>query len=118
VEESTGQVLQKSGLTPEDVDLFIPHQANVRIIDHAVKRLRIPRDRVFLNIDRYGNTSSASIPIALFEAQQNGKLKPGDTILTVGFGAGLTWGAGAIQWMAHVAPQEVPASETELVTAT
>jgi 3-oxoacyl-[acyl-carrier-protein] synthase-3 len=118
VEESTGQVLQKSGLTPEDVNLFIPHQANVRIIDHAVKRLRIPRDRVFLNIDRYGNTSSASIPIALFEAQQNGKLKPGDTILTVGFGAGLTWGAGAIQWMAHVAPQEVPASETELVTAT
>jgi 3-oxoacyl-[acyl-carrier-protein] synthase-3 len=117
VEESTGQVLQKAGLTPEDIDLFIPHQANVRIIDHAVKRLHIPEDRVFLNIDRYGNTSSASIPIALFEAQQQGKIKPGDTIVTVGFGAGLTWGAGAIQWMANVAPQAEEVTETELVSA-
>lgn len=118
VEESTGQVLDKAGLTPDDIDLFIPHQANVRIIDHAVKRLRIPHDRVFLNIDRYGNTSSASIPIALFEAQQEGKLNPGDTIVTVGFGAGLTWGAGAIQWMAHVAPRSERSDEAELVSAT
>jgi 3-oxoacyl-[acyl-carrier-protein] synthase-3 len=113
VEESTGQVLEKAGLTPEDIDLFIPHQANVRIIDHAVKRLHIPPDRVFLNIDRYGNTSSASIPIALFEAQQEGKLKPGDTIVTVGFGAGLTWGAGAIQWMVNVAPE----AEAEVIVS-
>jgi 3-oxoacyl-[acyl-carrier-protein] synthase-3 len=118
VEESTGQVLDKAGLTPDDIDLFIPHQANVRIIDHAVKRLHIPHDRVFLNIDRYGNTSSASIPIALFEAQQEGKLHPGDTIVTVGFGAGLTWGAGAIQWMAHVAPRSERSDETELVSVT
>jgi 3-oxoacyl-[acyl-carrier-protein] synthase III len=114
VEESTGQVLKKAGLTPDDIDLFIPHQANVRIIDHAVKRLHIPQDRVFLNIDRYGNTSSASIPIALYEAQQQGKLRPGDTIVTVGFGAGLTWGAGAIQWMAHVAAEERAVSDSEL----
>lgn len=116
VEESTGQVLEKAGLTPSDIDLFIPHQANVRIIDHAVKRLHIPQDRVFLNIDRYGNTSSASIPIALFEAQQQGKLHPGDTIVTVGFGAGLTWGAGSIQWMANVAPDNRAVSQPGLVS--
>jgi 3-oxoacyl-[acyl-carrier-protein] synthase-3 len=115
VEQSTGQVLQKAGLVPSDIDLFIPHQANVRIIDHAVKRIGIPEDRVFLNIQRYGNTSSASIPIALSEAEQEGRLKPGDTIVMVGFGAGLTWGAGAIQWQANVAPETARSGESELV---
>lgn len=105
VAESTRQVLEKTGLTTEDIDLFIPHQANERIIDSAVRRLGIPRDRVFINIDRYGNTSSASIPIALCEAEAQGRLKPGDAVVMVGFGAGLTWGAGALQWGAHVVPQ-------------
>lgn len=98
VVESSRQVMEKLGLTPNDIDLFIPHQANERIIDSALKRLRFPRERCFVNIDRYGNTSSASIPIALTEASAQGRLKPGATLLMVGFGAGLTWAAGAIQW--------------------
>jgi 3-oxoacyl-[acyl-carrier-protein] synthase III len=104
VVDATRQVLAKAGLGIADVDLFIPHQANLRIIDYAVNRLHMPREHVFLNIDRYGNTSSASIPIALCEAEARGLLQPGDTVVMVGFGAGLTWGAGAIQWAAHLAP--------------
>jgi 3-oxoacyl-[acyl-carrier-protein] synthase-3 len=106
VAESTGAVLQKAGFGIEDIDLFIPHQANTRIIDSAVRRLHIPRDRVFMNIDRYGNTSSASIPMALAEAEQEGRLRPGDIVVMVGFGAGLTWGAGALEWATHLAPSE------------
>lgn len=104
VAEATLEVLAKTGLEIDDVDLFIPHQANSRIIDSAVRRIGMPTERVFVNLDRYGNTSSASIPIALCEAEQQGRLNPGDTVVMVGFGAGLTWGAGAIQWAAHVAP--------------
>lgn len=102
---STRQVLQKAGLQVSDVDLFIPHQANKRIIDPGVKRLGIPEERVFVNIERYGNTSSASIPIALCEAHAEGRLRSGDTVAMVGFGAGLTWGAGVLQWTAHLAPE-------------
>jgi 3-oxoacyl-[acyl-carrier-protein] synthase-3 len=98
VGEATSQVLAKAGMSVEDIDLFIPHQANLRIIESAVRRLDIPRDRVVINIDRYGNTSSASIPIALCEAYEAQKLHPGDRVVMVGFGAGLTWGAGVIQW--------------------
>jgi 3-oxoacyl-[acyl-carrier-protein] synthase-3 len=112
VAESTRQVLDKTGLTTDDIDLFIPHQANERIIDSAVRRLGIAKERVFVNIDRYGNTSSASIPIALCEAEEQGRVKPGDTVVMVGFGAGLTWGAGALQWGAHVSPQRDQASTT------
>lgn len=104
VAESTLQVLEKAGLTSEDIDLFIPHQANTRIIDSAVRRLGIPRDRVFVNIEKYGNTSSASIPIALCEAEERGLLHPGSRVVMVGFGAGLTWAAGVMQWAAHLAP--------------
>ena len=104
VAESTNQVLEKAGMDADDIDLFIPHQANTRIIDAAVRRLGIPYERVFVNIDRYGNTSSASIPIALCEAEEQGRLLPGSRVVMVGFGAGLTWAAGAIQWSAHVAP--------------
>jgi 3-oxoacyl-[acyl-carrier-protein] synthase-3 len=93
----------------DDINLFIPHQANTRIIDAAVRRVGISPQRVFVNIDRYGNTSSASIPVALCEAEEQGRLHPGDTVVMVGFGAGLTWGAGAIQWAAHVAPQSTRA---------
>lgn len=105
VADSTKQVLEKLGMAADDIDLFIPHQANERIIESAVRRLGIPENRVFINIERYGNTSSASIPIALFEAEAQGRLRPGDTVVMVGFGAGLTWGAGAIEWGTHVAPR-------------
>jgi 3-oxoacyl-[acyl-carrier-protein] synthase-3 len=113
VGEATGQVLAKAGMTVDDIDLFIPHQANLRIIEAAVRRLGIPEERVFVNIDRYGNTSSASIPIALCEAFESGRLQPGQRVVMVGFGAGLTWGAGAVQFAAHL-----PATQGELVGAT
>jgi len=87
------------------VDWIIPHQANLRIIEAAAKRLEVPREKIVVNIERYGNTSSASIPIALSEAQEQGRLAPGDIVVLVGFGAGLTWGAGAIQWCGHVRPE-------------
>lgn len=114
--QSTQQVMAKANLRVSDIDLFIPHQANTRIIDFAVRKLHVPDDRVFLNIARYGNTSSASIPIALCEAEAEGRLRPGDTVVMVGFGAGLTWGAGAIEWAAHVAPQREPVLEREVVS--
>lgn len=98
VVDSTREVMSRLALGPEDIDLFIPHQANERIIDSALKRLSFPAERCFLNIDRYGNTSSASIPIALCEAEKAGRLRAGATLLMVGFGAGLTWAAGAMQW--------------------
>ncbi len=118
VVEASQQVLRQRGLTPDDVDLFIPHQANERIIDSALKRLKFPRQRTFVNIDKYGNTSSASIPIALCEAEEQGRLNPGAVILMVGFGAGLTWAAGAMQWnLNRVEPpaDEATAREAELV---
>ena len=92
------QALEHCGLTPEDVDLFIPHQANIRIIESAAKRLGLPAEKVFINVHKYGNTSSASIPIALDEAVRDGKLKKDDLIVVVGFGAGLTWAANVIRW--------------------
>jgi len=111
--------MERLGLTPNDIDLFIPHQANERIIDFALKRLHFPRERCFVNIEKYGNTSSASIPIALTEAWEQGRLHPGDTLLMVGFGAGLTWAAGAIQWnLAATEPtlaRAEPVREPELV---
>lgn len=112
VGEATRQVLDKAGMSSEDIDLFIPHQANTRIIDAAVRRLGISQDRVFINIDRYGNTSSASIPIALTEAEERGLLRTGARVLMVGFGAGLTWAAGVMQWAAHALPVETPAADT------
>ena len=90
--------LRKCGLTKDDIDCFIPHQANIRIIDHAASKLDLPIDKVFVNVDRYGNTSAASIPIALFEARESGFVKPGDVVVLVGFGAGLTWGAAVVRW--------------------
>jgi 3-oxoacyl-[acyl-carrier-protein] synthase-3 len=82
----------------EDVDVYIPHQANVRIMEHAVKKLGIPRERMVVNVDRYGNTSSGSIPLALAEAQADGRLKEGDLVLMTGMGAGLTWGSALMEW--------------------
>lgn len=98
VEEASLEVLRKAQKTITEVSLFIPHQANVRIIQSAARRLGISEEKVFVNVERYGNTSSASIPIALDEAQGSGRIKRGDLVLLVGFGAGLTWGAALIQW--------------------
>jgi 3-oxoacyl-[acyl-carrier-protein] synthase-3 len=92
------KVLDAAGLTPDDVDLFVPHQANIRIIESAMKRMELPDSKVFLNVDKYGNTSAASIPLALSEAVLEGRLKEGMIVLTVGFGAGLVWGANVIRW--------------------
>ncbi len=98
VEEASRKVLAKAQKTIDDVSLFIPHQANIRIIQSAAKRLGIPEEKVFVNVDRYGNTSAASIPIALDEALREQRIREGDIVLLVGFGAGLTWGAALIEW--------------------
>lgn len=98
IEEVCREVLEAAKLTSADVDWFVPHQANRRIIDAVGVRMKIPAERCFLNIERYGNTSSASIPIALDEAVRGGKIKPGDLVLMAAFGAGLTWGASVVRW--------------------
>jgi len=90
-------VLQQAGMTLDDIDWIIPHQANLRIIESAAKDMRIPLDRFIINIDRYGNTSAASIPLAFSEAVEDGRIKPTDKVLMVSFGAGLTWGAAIMQ---------------------
>ena len=95
---SAEAVLDKCGRTIDEVDVYIPHQANVRIIDHAVGKLGIPEDKVVVNVDRYGNTSSGSIPLALAEAQADGRLHEGDLVLMTGMGAGLTWGSALMEW--------------------
>jgi 3-oxoacyl-[acyl-carrier-protein] synthase III len=92
------KALEKAGLTREDVDLLIPHQANMRIVDAAIKRLGISPDKVIINLDKYGNMSAASIPVALDEASKAGRLAEGDTVVMVGFGTGLTWGACVLRW--------------------
>ncbi len=110
------EVLEKTGLQGEDIDLMVPHQANLRIIDTLAKRLRMPPEKVVVNIEKYGNTSAATVPIALCEALDEGRIKPGDTLLTAAFGAGLTWGAALIKWGDRVTPiatsdKELPASD-------
>jgi 3-oxoacyl-[acyl-carrier-protein] synthase III len=99
---SAQAVLEQCDLSIEDVDVYVPHQANVRIIDHAVAKLGIPKEKVIVNVDRYGNTSSASIPLALADAATSGLLKQGDTVLMTGMGAGLTWGSAVMRWTAPV----------------
>ncbi|MCA9271219.1 MAG: ketoacyl-ACP synthase III, partial [Planctomycetales bacterium] len=84
--------------TPDDVDLVVLHQANVRIIDAAMAKLGIDRERVFVNLDRYGNTSAGSIPLALAEAQAQGRIKRGDQVVVSGFGAGLSWATALVRW--------------------
>ena len=95
---SAEALLEKTGVAIEDVDVYVPHQANVRIIDHAVAKLGIPEEKVVVNVDRYGNTSSASIPLALAEAVADGRVHKGDTVLMTGMGAGLTWGSALMRW--------------------
>jgi 3-oxoacyl-[acyl-carrier-protein] synthase III len=96
--EATVQVMEKAGLKLEDLDLLVPHQANIRIIEGAMKRLHLGPEKVFVNLDRYGNTSSASIPVALCEALAEGRLKDGDNLVLVSFGAGLVWASLALRW--------------------
>lgn len=96
--KAASQAIKKADLRLEDIDLLIPHQANQRIIDSAAKALKLPPEKFFLNLERYGNTSAASIPIALCEAIETGRVKRDDHLVLVGFGAGLTWGAAVVHW--------------------
>ncbi|QGH35634.1 beta-ketoacyl-ACP synthase III [Gracilibacillus salitolerans] len=96
--ESSVHVVEKAGYAKEDVDYLIPHQANIRIMEAARQRLGIAEDRMAVNVNKYGNTSAASIPIALSEGVKNGKIKDNDLVVLVGFGGGLTWGAVALKW--------------------
>ncbi len=98
VQESIELVLRKTGMSADDVSLFLIHQANIRIVDAAMEKLGIPASKVEVNLDRYGNTSAASIPLCLDEAQQAGRIKPGDVLLMCGFGGGLTWGTALYRW--------------------
>jgi 3-oxoacyl-[acyl-carrier-protein] synthase III len=95
--------IRRSGLTPDDIDLFIPHQANIRIIEAVAKGLDLPMERIFVNLDRYGNTSAASVPIALAEAVNEGRVQVGDNVTMVAFGAGFTSGAVTVEWTADPA---------------
>jgi 3-oxoacyl-[acyl-carrier-protein] synthase-3 len=98
---SAEKVLAECGKTVDDVDVYVPHQANVRIIDHAVEKLGIPKEKTVVNVDRYGNTSSGSIPLALADAEAEGLLHDGALVLMTGMGAGLTWGSALIEWTAN-----------------
>ena len=99
---SAEALLGELGRTIDDVDVYVPHQANVRIIDHAARKLGVPKEKVVVNVDRYGNTSSGSIPLALADAMGDGRIEPGKTVLMTGMGAGLTWGSALMQWTAEV----------------
>jgi 3-oxoacyl-[acyl-carrier-protein] synthase-3 len=95
---SAEKLLQRCGVSIQDVDVYVPHQANVRIIEHAARKLGISEDRVVVNVDRYGNTSSGSIPLALADAETDGRLREGALVLMTGMGAGLTWGSALMEW--------------------
>ncbi|WP_317970953.1 beta-ketoacyl-ACP synthase III [Paenibacillus sp. CCS19] len=92
------EALRKAGLEKSDIDLLVPHQANIRIINSAINRLDLPEDKCMVNLDKYGNMSAASIPVALAEAVEQGRVNKGDTLVLVGFGGGLTWGASVLNW--------------------
>ncbi|WP_061569770.1 beta-ketoacyl-ACP synthase III [Caldibacillus debilis] len=96
--ESAVHVIEKAGLKTEDVDFFIPHQANIRIMEAARERLGLPREKMSVTVNKFGNTSAASIPISIVEEVEAGKIKDGDIVVMVGFGGGLTWGALAMRW--------------------
>jgi len=95
---SAEKILHECGRTVDEVDVYVPHQANKRIIDHAAGKLGIPEEKIVVNVDRYGNTSSGSIPLALADARADGRLRPGELVLMTGMGAGLTWGSALIEW--------------------
>jgi 3-oxoacyl-[acyl-carrier-protein] synthase-3 len=115
--QATREVLDQSGLKIEDLKLVIPHQANLRIIETAARGLKLPMEKFMINLDRYGNTSTASIPIATVEAAEQGRLEPGDKIVFVGFGAGLTWGAAAVTWTGPLSVEHKPNIQREKMAA-
>ena len=96
--QSAQALLERCGVSIDEVDVYVPHQANTRIIDHATRKLGVPSERVVINVDRYGNTSSGSIPLALADAAADGRLRPGELVLMTGMGAGLTWGSALMRW--------------------
>jgi 3-oxoacyl-[acyl-carrier-protein] synthase-3 len=96
--EACDEAIRRAGIRPEEIDLLVPHQANIRIIDATAKHAGIPQEKVVVTVDRYGNTSAASIPMALADAEASGRLKPGMLVMLVAFGAGFTWGAAVIRW--------------------
>jgi 3-oxoacyl-[acyl-carrier-protein] synthase-3 len=98
LEESAHEALAANNLSVADLALYVPHQANIRIIKAVATRLGLPMEKVVVNVDRYGNTSAASIPIALDEAVRGGRVKPGDLVMLQAFGAGLTWASAVIRW--------------------
>ncbi len=98
MEEAALEALKRADMDTSDIDLFIPHQANIRIIDATARRLKLPKEKVFVNIDRYGNTSAASIPIALVEAQEEGRITSGSVVLLVAAGGGVTWASALLKW--------------------
>jgi 3-oxoacyl-[acyl-carrier-protein] synthase-3 len=102
---ATREVVAAAGLSLDDIAVIVPHQANSRIIESAARSLNLPADRFIVNLDRYGNTSTASIPIAICEAVAEGRIRPNDNLVMVGFGAGLTWGASAVQWNVTPKPE-------------
>jgi len=110
------EALANAGMTARDMDLFIPHQANLRIIEAAVRRLELPPEKVFVNIERYGNTSAAAIPIALCEAIEQGRVFPGAHLGMVAFGAGLTWAATVVKWTAPI-PTELLSAQPQAQSA-
>ena len=110
--EATNTVLAQAGIAPEQIDLIVPHQANIRIIETLAKRMNAPMEKVMVNIEHYGNTSAATVPIALCEALEQGRVQPNSYLLTAAFGAGLTWGAAIIKWGDRVTP--IKACEAEL----
>ena len=95
---SAQAILAECGKTVDEIDVYVPHQANIRIINHAAEKLGIPEEKIVVNVDRYGNTSSGSIPLALADAADDGRLEPGKLVLMTGMGAGLTWGSALIDW--------------------
>jgi 3-oxoacyl-[acyl-carrier-protein] synthase-3 len=103
--------MAKCGVTPDEVDLVVPHQANLRIIEAVVKRARIPMDKVMLTVQRYGNMSAATVPVALVEALEEGRVKPGALILMPAFGAGLTLCAHLVRWGSRVTPLGTSSAE-------
>jgi 3-oxoacyl-[acyl-carrier-protein] synthase-3 len=100
---SAEKLLDELGLTVDDVDVYIPHQANIRIINHAARKLGVPSEKVVINVQRYGNTSSGSIPLALADGIADGRVRPGAKVLMTGMGAGLTWGSSLIEWTEEMA---------------
>ncbi len=105
--DAAEEAIAAAGLSLDDIAIMIPHQANVRIIDAVAKRLRFPSEKVFVNVQRYGNTSAASVPIALCEAEAAGRLRRGDKVLLAAFGGGFTWGAAVVEWWgSHLEPRQ------------